>query len=40
MNSTWWSAWIASKALHLNDCKKGLGLRVYWHEHVGKGTGA
>ena len=26
------------KALHLNDCKKGLGLRVDRHEHLGKGT--
>jgi len=26
------------KALHLNDCKKGLGLKVDRHEHLGKGT--
>jgi deoxyribonuclease IV len=26
------------KALHLNDCKKGLGLRIDRHEHLGKGT--
>ena len=26
------------KALHLNDCKKGLGLRVDRHEHLGKGA--
>jgi deoxyribonuclease IV len=25
------------KALHLNDCKKGLGQRVDRHEHIGKG---
>ncbi|MGO9571524.1 MAG: deoxyribonuclease IV [Desulfomonilaceae bacterium] len=25
------------KALHLNDCKKGLGLKVDRHEHLGKG---
>lgn len=25
-------------ALHLNDCKKGLGFRVDRHEHIGKGT--
>lgn len=25
------------KVLHLNDCKKGLGLRVDRHEHVGRG---
>jgi deoxyribonuclease-4 len=26
------------KALHLNDCRKGLGLRVDRHEHLGKGA--
>jgi deoxyribonuclease-4 len=26
------------KALHLNDCKKGLGRRVDRHEHIGKGA--
>ncbi len=25
------------KVLHLNDCRKGLGLRVDRHEHVGRG---
>ncbi len=25
------------KALHLNDCKKGLGQRVDRHDHIGKG---
>jgi deoxyribonuclease-4 len=25
------------KALHLNDCKKGLGQRVDRHEHIGQG---
>ena len=25
------------KALHLNDCKKGLGKRVDRHEHIGQG---
>ena len=25
-------------ALHLNDCKKGMGMRVDRHEHIGKGT--
>jgi deoxyribonuclease-4 len=25
------------KALHLNDCKKGLGSRVDRHEHIGRG---
>jgi deoxyribonuclease IV len=27
----------AIKALHLNDCKKGLGQKVDRHEHIGKG---
>lgn len=26
------------KAIHLNDCKKGLGMRVDRHEHIGLGT--